>query len=56
MQKIVAISRTFGSEFMIETQKLLDEGYKIQSSNCGVINYVDGSSDTIYQAILLKEG
>lgn len=56
MAEIKTVTQNFGSDFVNSVQKLLDDGYKIQSSNCGILNYTDGSSETIYQAILLKEG
>lgn len=55
MVKMKTISEQSHFDFDREVQKFLDEGYEIQSSNCGLINHYDGSTAPIYQAILLKE-
>lgn len=53
--QIEVISDSYLLSFKERVQNLLDKGYKISSSYCGVINYVDGSSDPTYKAILLKD-
>ena len=55
MAEIKTVTQYFGCDFKNSVQILLDDGYKILSSNCGILNYTDGASETIYQAILIKE-
>ena len=55
MSKIKAITEEYASHFEQNVQYYLDRGYKILNAYCGVINYTDGSTDSTYKAILLKE-
>lgn len=55
MAEVKIVTQIFGNDFVNSVQILLDDGYKILSSNCGILNYTDGASETIYQAILIKE-
>ena len=55
MHKVKVISESYGSEFEKYVQELLDDDYKILHAYCGVINHPDGTSESIYSAILTKE-
>lgn len=55
MYKVKVLSEQFANEFEKQVQELLDDNYEILHAFCGVINYTDGSTDSTYKAILLKE-
>ena len=55
MQTIKTISENNFKQFDFEVQKYLNDGYKIESSFCGLEHYYDGSTESSYKAILIKE-
>lgn len=55
MKKIEVVYENNANIFKQRIQTLLNENYKILSSNCGILQYPDNYSDLVYQAILQKE-
>lgn len=49
------VSENFGSDFEQIVGELMEKGFEIVSSNCGIIQRPNGNAETIYQAILVKE-
>ena len=58
MSKLIpvrVISEQFGSDFERIVAELLEKDFEILSTNCGILHAPDGCSETIYQAIMVKE-
>ena len=55
MQTIKIITENDYRIFEKETQKYLNNKYKIHSSFCGLEYFCDGSTEPAYKAILIKD-
>ena len=55
MQIIKVISENNCNIFEKTVQKFLNMGFKLNNSFCGLEHFCDGSTDSSYKAILIKE-
>lgn len=49
------VSEQYGKDFERIVGELMEKGFEIVSSNCGILHSPDGYSETRYQAILVQE-
>lgn len=54
-QKIEVVHCTDASDFVVGVQKLLDESWRISSTNCGFVDSAEYDYCCSYQAILVRE-